>query len=85
MRRMTPRLRFSAKLARVLDLPPDRLDRASPLNRLGVDSLMAAELRGQLRRQRGYDLTIPQLLKTAGLRDLAAQLLASDPASDPRP
>ncbi len=61
-------------VARLLDLPVARIDRNRPLNRLGVDSLMAAELDTLLRREHGHQVTIPRLLKAPGIHALAMEL-----------
>ncbi|MFC1437742.1 SDR family NAD(P)-dependent oxidoreductase [Streptacidiphilus sp. N1-10] len=64
------------QLARVLGLPESEVDPDTPLNQIGVDSLLAAELGARLRREFGYAATVPQFLKADGLRALAAQLTA---------
>ncbi len=61
-------------VARLLDLPVARIDRNRPLNRLGVDSLMAAELGTLLRREHGHEVSVPQLLKGPGIHTLAMEL-----------
>ncbi len=71
--------RLAAQLARVLGLSVDQVDRSRPMNKLGLDSLMAADLRNRLGREHGYDLTIPRLLDATSLRALAADLATDVP------
>lgn len=65
---------LALQMAKVLGLSVEEVDRTRPLNRLGLDSLMAAELRNRLRRDHGYEVTIPHLLRVASLRALAIDL-----------
>ncbi|MGW8066576.1 beta-ketoacyl synthase N-terminal-like domain-containing protein [Streptomyces ziwulingensis] len=65
---------LAAQVARVLDMPVDEVDPTQPLNRLGIDSLLAAELTTRLRREHHREITVPRLLKATGLRALAAEL-----------
>jgi aryl carrier-like protein len=67
---------LTGQVAKLLDLPAARLDRNRPVNRLGIDSLMAAELSTMLRREHGHDLTVPRILKAPGIAALAAELSA---------
>ncbi|WP_447002267.1 SDR family NAD(P)-dependent oxidoreductase [Saccharothrix isguenensis] len=74
---------LTAQLARVLGMPPEQVDRTRPMSKLGLDSLMAADLRNHLRRHHGYELTIPRLLEATSLRALAADLAADAPRDAP--
>jgi polyketide synthase 12 len=71
------------QLARVLDLAPQDIDATSPVNRLGIDSLLAAELTTRLRREHGHDVTVPRILKAPSLRALARELASQAPAEAP--
>lgn len=64
------------QLAVVLDLPTSEIDPTRPVSRLGIDSLMAAELGTRLRRKYDLTVTVPQLLKASSVRALAAALTA---------
>src|SRR5262249_28774553 len=60
------------QLASKLGLPPSRLDIQLPLSHLGVDSLIAVELRTQIERDLGLVVPVVQLLdgpSVAGLAD----------------
>ncbi|WP_369690960.1 acyl carrier protein [Nocardia fusca] len=46
-------------IARVMDLPPSEIDRDHPTNHLGLDSLMATDVRDRLRRDHGCAVTVP--------------------------
>lgn len=65
---------LAVQIARVVDLPADRIDRTRPVNRLGVDSLMAAELSTRLNREHGHQTNVSRILKADSIRALAADL-----------
>ncbi|MPZ85701.1 MAG: SDR family NAD(P)-dependent oxidoreductase [Actinophytocola sp.] len=62
------------QLAGVLGQPAEHVDRTRAMNRLGLDSLMAAELRNRLRREHGREVTVSQLLRAASLRALVTEI-----------
>nr|WP_234391401.1 SDR family NAD(P)-dependent oxidoreductase [Nocardia suismassiliense] len=62
------------QIASVIGLAVADLDRSRPLNRLGLDSLMAADVRSRLLRDHQIELTVPQLLAANSIHDLAATL-----------
>jgi NAD(P)-dependent dehydrogenase (short-subunit alcohol dehydrogenase family)/acyl carrier protein len=66
--------RISELVAAVLRLSPENVDRRRPLNRLGMDSLMATEIRTRIKREYGTDIPILTLLKGASIDDVAATL-----------
>jgi acyl transferase domain-containing protein len=69
-----------------LSLAPSRLDIQVPLNYLGVDSLVALELRSQVERDLGIVLPIAQLLdgpSVAGLADWLADQLSDEGPTEP--
>ena len=66
------------KVARVLGTSPDRLDGDKPLLQLGIDSLMAVELRNWLEGELQVDLPIVELMRSpsvSGLAELLAERL----------
>lgn len=67
---------LTEQVALVLDMPVDQVDPTKPINRMGIDSLLAAELTTRLRREHSCEITVPHLLKAASLRTLAAELPA---------
>jgi phthiocerol/phenolphthiocerol synthesis type-I polyketide synthase C len=66
-----------------LGLAPSRLDTEQPLNQLGVDSLIAVELRTQIQRDLGTVVPVVQLLEgpsVAGLAEWLSDRLSVDAA-----
>ncbi|HYB36738.1 MAG TPA: SDR family NAD(P)-dependent oxidoreductase [Mycobacterium sp.] len=69
-----------------LGLAPSRLDIQVPLNHLGVDSLVAMELRTQVERDVGIVLPVVRLLdgpSVAGLADWLADQLTDESPTEP--
>lgn len=62
------------QVAGKLGLAPSRLDVESPLNDLGVDSLIAVELRSQIERDTGIVVPVVQLLDGPSVAVLAGRL-----------
>jgi acyl transferase domain-containing protein/acyl carrier protein len=75
---LTPPARIDArirdKVARVLGTTPDRLDADKPLLNLGIDSLMAVELRNWIEQEWHIRVPIMELMRSTSLADLT-QLL----------
>ncbi|WP_151483792.1 type I polyketide synthase [Streptomyces albicerus] len=69
------------QLARVLGCDPDDIDRSKAMNRHGMDSLMAVELRTRLRREREVDVPVKELLSSESLRSVAARLTSTRQSS----
>jgi myxalamid-type polyketide synthase MxaE and MxaD len=74
--------------ARVLRLTASALDVEQPLNNVGIDSLMAIELKNRIEADLGVAVPMVRFLEGPSVRDLAAYvaehlipLLASNPAS----
>ncbi|SDF42734.1 Acyl transferase domain-containing protein [Lentzea fradiae] len=61
-------------LAQVLGVHPDRIDRNRPLDQLGVDSLMSAELITKMRRRFNRDIPLMRVVASSGIDDLARSL-----------
>ncbi|HEX7842494.1 MAG TPA: SDR family NAD(P)-dependent oxidoreductase, partial [Kofleriaceae bacterium] len=62
------------ELARVLRLPEARIDIAQPLNRLGLDSLMAVELKNGIEADLGATVPVVRFLQGPSVAQLADQL-----------
>jgi amino acid adenylation domain-containing protein len=62
------------ELARVLRLPEARIDIAQPLNRLGLDSLMAVELKNGIEVDLGVTVPVVRFLQDPSVAELAEQL-----------
>ncbi len=76
------------QLARVLGLAPAKLDSRQPLNRLGLDSLMAVELKNRIELDIGVLIPMVRLLQGPSLAQIAGQLaeqLAQGDAVRPEP
>jgi acyl carrier protein len=65
------------QLADTLNTTPAKLDVRAPLIGMGVDSLMAAELRGLIRQELQVDLPFGRLLEGATVLDLV-QILSAE-------
>jgi aryl carrier-like protein len=63
------------KVARVLGTSPDRLDVNKPLLNLGIDSLMAVELRNWIDQELRITVPIMELMRSSSLARLTDQLL----------
>lgn len=62
-------------LAEVLGVAPERIDRGRPLDQLGVDSLMGAELIAKMRRRFGREVPLMRVVASSGIDDLARSLV----------
>ena len=65
-----------AELAAVMQVPPEEIDQTLPLLQMGLDSLMAVELRGRLERDLERPLPLAMLLDNPSLDQLADRVLA---------
>ncbi|WP_415958876.1 amino acid adenylation domain-containing protein [Streptomyces sp. 021-4] len=74
-RRSLVATRFAALSAAVLRTGTDRIDPAEGLGHLGLDSLLAMELRARIHAELGVALPVVALLSGTPAGDLAAQLL----------
>ncbi|MBQ1076232.1 amino acid adenylation domain-containing protein [Micromonospora sp. C31] len=61
----------------VLGLPAERVPETQPLVQAGMDSLMAAALRGALTRRTGVPVPVPVAFHPGGCRAIAGHLLTS--------
>ncbi|MFJ4923687.1 amino acid adenylation domain-containing protein [Streptomyces sp. NPDC088725] len=68
--------RFTALVATVLRVPADRVDPAAGLHLLGLDSLLAMELRARVHTELGIALPVVALLSSAPVAELVDRLYA---------
>jgi NADP-dependent 3-hydroxy acid dehydrogenase YdfG/acyl carrier protein len=77
------------QVARVMRFPPSKLDVNRPLSTLGIDSLMAVELKNRIEAELKVALPLIQLVQGPSVSELAeillAQMAAGDAAAAPRP
>jgi acyl transferase domain-containing protein/acyl carrier protein len=69
------------QVARVLGIPSSRLDPHRPLNTMGLDSLMAVELKNRTEASLGVTLPVTSLLKGPSIVELATELLKQLPTA----
>jgi NADPH:quinone reductase-like Zn-dependent oxidoreductase/NADP-dependent 3-hydroxy acid dehydrogenase YdfG/acyl carrier protein len=62
---------IQGRVAQALDTDPDRVDPEKPLNTMGLDSLMALELKNEIENVLGVVIPITLLIKGPSLRELA--------------
>ena len=65
---------LTEQAAGVLGIPADSVDRHTPLPELGLDSLMAVELRARLDVALGLEISALELSRSGGLSSLASRL-----------
>jgi acyl carrier protein len=73
------------QVARVLRLPVSRLDVQRPLSTLGIDSLMAVELKNRIEGDLQLTLPLIQVIQGPSVAELAALLLAQLEGGDRAP
>ena len=67
---------LAGEIARILRLPADEIDRHRPLAAIGMDSLMALELRMAAEQRLGIDIPLMSLANGATLTDISRRILA---------
>ena len=72
------------EVARILRLPPETVDPDRPLIDIGLDSLMALELRLGVEKRTGLEMPMTMIGGTRSVRDLVARMNASLSAPRPR-
>ncbi|MFJ8543004.1 type I polyketide synthase [Streptomyces sp. NPDC093586] len=73
----SPRQALVERAADLLGMPPSQVDVRRPLSALGLDSLMAAQLRQRLLADHGIDVPVGRLLAQVPVADLLADLAAA--------
>jgi len=64
------------RVARVLGIDPQRLDLAQSLNHMGLDSLMAIELKNEIEMGLGITLSMATLIRGPSIQELAQQIVS---------
>lgn len=67
---------LTAMAAAILRLPAQEIDRLASFTDLGVDSLMAVELKNRIRHESGVDVPLVKLLEGPSIADLAVLVSA---------
>ncbi|PWY83904.1 polyketide synthase [Aspergillus sclerotioniger CBS 115572] len=70
---------FSRKLQLILQVSDDSIDRVRPLMDLGIDSLVAVEIRSWFLKELAVDIPVLRVLGGASLSDLCKDVLAKLP------
>lgn len=79
---------LAQELCRIMGIERDQLDIAQPLNQIGMDSLLAMELKNNLERKLAFQIPMAAFLEgpsVTTLADHAAQALAPAAAGDTKP
>lgn len=66
---------IAKKVANLMKIPVSRVDVHGPLNALGIDSLMAVELKTAIEEDLGIEFPVEALFLGAGISDLTAHVL----------
>ena len=67
---------FSGKIAQVLGLAEDEVDKTKPINVYGIDSLVAIDLKNWMQREIGSEMEIFVLLANVSLEDLCKEAVS---------
>ena len=67
---------FSAKIAQVLGLKEDDIDKTKPINAYGIDSLVAIDLKNWMQREVGSEMEIFVLLANVSLEDMCKEAVS---------
>ena len=62
-------------VARVVRMSPERLDTRAPLNTLGVDSIMAVELKNRIENRFGVSIAMVEILQGVSLNQFGEQIM----------
>ncbi len=67
---------LAAEIAKILRMPAEEIDRHRPLSEIGMDSLMALELRMGAEKRLGIDIPLMSLANGATLNDICNRVVA---------
>jgi NAD(P)-dependent dehydrogenase (short-subunit alcohol dehydrogenase family)/acyl carrier protein len=67
---------LSSEIAKILRMPADEIERHRPLTEVGMDSLMALELRMSAEKRLGIDIPLMSLANGATMNDIANRIVA---------
>ncbi len=67
----------AAEVGRIFRLPPEEVERARPLDELGLDSMMSLDLRMSIEKRFGIELPVVAITAGVSVNDLAGRLIAA--------
>jgi myxalamid-type polyketide synthase MxaB len=68
---------FAAELSRIMGLTDGQLNQSQPLNEIGMDSLLAMELKNNLERQLAINIPMAAFIESPSISSLAARMASS--------
>ena len=70
---------LSGKLSKILSMPEENIDLTKPMHVVGVDSLVALEIRNWFARELEVDVTVFEILENRSINDLGLEVVRRSP------